>query len=107
MSQAQAVAVALNPEVLATVSTEEAEAVFEALAVDELSDAQIDALVEAVQEAPTEVRKTFENTINIFGEGLDDYVPLGSNVPVGTRRTLIAVTAGMALAAAGTRMGRR
>jgi hypothetical protein len=106
VSPAQAVAVALNPAVLATVSTEEAEAVFEALAVDELNDAQIDALVEAVQDAPLEVRETFEDTINIFGEGLDDYVPLGSNIPVGTRRTLIAVTAGVTLAAAGTRIRR-
>lgn len=106
MSPAQAVAVALNPAVLATVSTEEAEAVFEALAVDELNDAQIDALVEAVQDAPLEVRETFEDTINIFGEGLDDYVPIGSNIPVGTRRTLIAVTAGITLAAAGTRIRR-
>lgn len=106
VSPAQALAVALNPEVLATVSTEEAEAVFEALAVSELDNTQVAALIEAVQEAPTEVRETFEDTINIFGEGLDDYVPLGSNIPVGTRRTLIAVTAGITLAAAGTRIRR-
>jgi anthranilate phosphoribosyltransferase len=96
--------IALNPQVLATVSSDQAEAVFEALSVSELTNTEVAALVEAVQEAPTEVRAAFEKEIDIFGEGLDDYVPLGSSIPVGTRRTLIAVTAGITLAAAGTRM---
>jgi hypothetical protein len=104
VSQAQAMSIALNPQVLATVSSDQAEAVFEALSVSELTNTEVAALVEAVQEAPTEVRAAFEKEIDIFGEGLDDYVPLGSNIPVGTRRTLIAVTAGITLAAAGTRM---
>lgn len=103
MSPAQAVAVALNPEVLATVTSDEAEAVFEALTVSELSNTQIEALVEAVQEAPTEVREAFEDTIDVFGEGFDDYVPLGSNIPVGTRRTLIAAGAALAVAASSVR----
>lgn len=106
MSQAQAVAVALNPEVLATVSSAQAEAVFEALSVSELSNTQIEALVEAVQEAPTEVREAFEDTINVFGEGFDDYVPLGSNVPVGTRRTLVAIGAVLTMLPPPTRMRR-
>lgn len=104
VSQAQAMSIALNPQVLATVSSDQAEAVFEALSVSELTNTEVAALVEAVQEAPTEVRAAFEKEIDIFGEGLDDYVPLGSSIPVGTRRTLIAVTAGITLAAAGTRM---
>jgi hypothetical protein len=44
--------------------------------------------------------------VDVFKAGFDDYVPLGSNIPVGTRRTLIAVTAGITLAAAGTRIRR-
>lgn len=104
MSQTQALQYATNPQVLATASATEAQVIFESLSVSELNNAQVDALIEAVQEAPTEVRAAFEEEINIFGEGLDDYVPLGSNIPVGTRRTLIAVTAGIALAAAGTRI---
>lgn len=103
---AQAAQLATNPEVLAVASVEQATAIFEALNVNELDDTQIAALVAAVQDAPTEIREAFEDTINIFGEGLDDYVPLGSNIPVGTRRTLIAVTAGLALATAGTRIRR-
>ena len=74
--------------------------------VAELSDAQTEALIAAVQDAPTEIREEFEDTIDIFGEGLDTYVPTGSTIPVGERRTLIAVTAGITLAAAGTRIRR-
>jgi len=101
---AQAAQLATNPQVLAVASAEQAEAIFEALNVSELDNTQVAALIEAVQDAPAEVREAFEDTIDIFGEGLDDYVPLGSNIPVGTRRTLIAVTAGVTLAAAGTRI---
>jgi len=104
VSETQALQYATNPQVLAVASATEAQAIFESLSVSELDNAQVEALIEAVQEAPTEVRAAFEEEINIFGEGLDDYVPLGSNIPVGTRRTLIAVTAGIALAAAGTRI---
>ena len=74
--------------------------------VTELSNAEEEALVAAVQEAPTEVRQAFEEKVDVFKSGLDTYVPLGSKIPVGTRRTLIAVTAGITLAAAGSRMRR-
>jgi hypothetical protein len=99
----QATELASNPDVLAVVTSQQAEEIFETLDVAELDNTQLDALVEAVQSAPTEVRKAFEKTINIFDDGLGDYVPTGSNVPVDTRRTLIAVAAGAAIAAAGSR----
>ena len=105
-TQEQATALASSPEVLAIVSTEQAQQIFEALDVAELSDAQTEALIAALQDAPTEIRETFEDTIDIFKSALDTYVPVGSNIPVGTRRTLIAVTAGITLAAAGTRIRR-
>jgi len=105
-TQEQATALASSPEVLAIVSTEQAQQIFEALDVAELSDAQTEELIAAVQDAPTEIREEFEDTIDIFGEGLDDYTPTGSTIPVGERRTLIAVTAGITLAAAGTRIRR-
>jgi len=50
-------------------------------------------LVAAVQDAPTEVRAAFEEAINLFDGSTDTYVPLGSNVPVKTRRVVIAVSA--------------
>ena len=105
-TQQQATALATSSEVLAIVSTQEAEQIFEALNVGELSDTQTEELIAAIESAPTEIREEFEDTIDIFGEGLDDYTPVGSNIPVGTRRTLIAATAGITLAAAGTRIRR-
>ena len=102
----QATELASNPDVLAVVTSEQAEEIFATLDVTELDNTQLDALVEAVQSAPVTVRKAFEKTINVFGDGLGDYVPIGSNVPVNTRRTLIAVAAGAATVAAGQRRGK-
>ena len=99
----QATELASNPDVLAVVTSEQATEIFETLDVTELDNTQLDALVEAVQSAPVTVREAFEETINVFDDGLGDYVPLGSNVPVDTRRTLIAVAAGAATVAAGQR----
>ena len=103
VSEELAVAVAQSAEVVASLSSEEATAVFAAIEVDNLSVEEAQAIVEAVQDAPAEVREAFEEEINIFSPGFDNYVPLGSNIPVSTRRTLIAVAAGAAIAAAGTR----
>lgn len=99
----QATELASNPDVLAVVTSQQAEEIFATIDVTELDNTQLDALVEAVQSAPTKVRKAFEKTINVFGDGLGNYVPIGSNVPVHTRRTLIAVAAGAATVAAGQR----
>jgi hypothetical protein len=95
ISQAQAAAIATNPEVVATLTPDEATEVFEALDVEELSDEQLEALVTAVQEAPQEVREAFEEEINIFGGAVDTYVPVGSAIPVSQRRALIVVTVTM------------
>jgi superfamily II RNA helicase len=105
-TQEQATALATSSEVLAIVSTQEAAQIFEALDVGQLTDAQTEQLISAVQDAPTSIRQTFEDKVDIFKSALDTYVPVGSNIPVGTRRTLIAVTAGVTLAAAGTRIRR-
>ena len=99
ITEEQATELALNPEVLATITEEEATQVFEALVIEDLTDEQLEQLVASVQEAPTEVRKAFEDTVDIFGGGLDTYVPIGSTVPVSTRRTLVTVAA-VAMAAA-------
>lgn len=99
----EAVAVAQDAQFVESLSSEQAVAVFDAIVVSELSTQEIQAIVEAVQDAPAEVRAAFEQEINIFAEGFDEYVPLGSTVPVGTRRTLIAVAAGTAIVAAGQR----
>lgn len=103
MSEEQAVELATSPEVLATITAEEATQVFEALNVEDLSDAQIEQLVAAVQDAPQEVREAFEESVDIFGGAVDTYVPVGSNIPVSQRRALIAIAGVAAAAAVATR----
>jgi len=75
--------------------------VFAALEVDDLTPDQIIELVAAVQDAPAEVREAFENEVDIFSGATDTYVPLGSTVPVGTRRALIVITTITTIAAIG------
>jgi membrane-bound lytic murein transglycosylase B len=96
----EATAVATNPEVLATITAEEATEVFDAIVLDDLTDTQLEQLVAAVQDAPTEVRASFEEEIDIFSGATDTYVPIGSTVPVKTRRALIAITTVFSIAPA-------
>ena len=101
ITAAEATAVATNSEALATITAEEATQVFDALVLDDLSDTQLEQLVEAVQDAPEKVRESFEEEIDIFGSGaVDSYVPIGSTVPVKTRRALIAIGMVMSVAPA-------
>ena len=102
----QAEALATNPEVLAVITEEQATEIFETIEVAQLDETQIAELTAAIQDAPLAVQEAFEQTIDIFG-GFDDYVPTGSNIPVGERRTLIAIAAGTTLTAAGSRMRRQ
>jgi len=102
----QAEALASNPEVLAVITEEQATEIFETIEVQQLDETQIAELTAAIQDAPLAVQEVFEQTIDIFG-GFDDYVPTGSNIPVGERRTLIAIAAGTTLTAAGSRMRRQ
>ena len=92
VSPEQAAALATSPEALATITAEEATQVFDALVVDDLSEEQLVALVSAVQDAPVAVRESFEASVNVFSGAVDTYVPIGSTVPVSTRRALIAIT---------------
>jgi hypothetical protein len=102
----QATELATNPDVLAVITSDQAEEIFATIEVDQLDDTQIAELTAAIQNAPLAVQKAFESTIDIFG-GFDDYVPTGSNIPVGERRTLIAIAAGTTLTAAGSKIKRK
>ena len=99
----QAEELASNPDVLAVITSDQAEEIFATIEVEQLDDTQIAELTAAIQNAPLAVQEAFEATIDIFG-GFDDYVPTGSNIPVGERRTLIAIAAGATLTAAGSKM---
>ena len=103
----QAEQLAVSPEILAVVTSDQAEQIFEVLDVSQLDDSQKDELVAAVQDAPTTARKAFEKKINIFSAGFDNYVPTGSSVPVSTRRSLIAIGAGVCLVSASPTRVRR
>ena len=105
-TQEQATAIASSPTALAVLTNEQATQVFEALDVTELDNTQLEALAEAVSDAPTEVKEAFEDEVDIFSEGLGTYVPVDSKIPVSERRTLIAIAAGATLTAASTRMRR-
>ena len=89
----QAVSVASEPAILEVLTNAEAEQVFEQVAVEELTSEQATELVAAVQEAPTKVRKAFEAVLNLFEGFADDYVMTNQNVPIKTRRALIALGA--------------
>ena len=101
LSAANAIALATSAEVVAALSADQASAVFAALDTTTLDDAAKDAITSAVQNAPEEVRTAFETEIDLFSSGFDDYTQIGSNVPVGTRRALVATMAVSAIAGSG------
>jgi hypothetical protein len=93
LDTSQATLLITSPAVLENITTAQAEQLFNEIAPTELSPDEAEAVVEAVQEAPSSVRKAFESVLNIFQGFADTYVPLNSTVPVGTRRALIALGA--------------
>jgi hypothetical protein len=103
ISQEQATELATNPKVLASVDGEQAQKIFDAIDIDNISAEQAAQLVSAVQNAPKEVKEAFEAEVNVFAGAVDTYVPIGSNVPVSSRRVLIAVSAAMSVMPAPSR----
>ena len=96
-TQEQVLEVVSNPLVLQAISFEQAEELFADLDVGEISVEEGGAIVNAVQTAPQEVRVAFQETVNVFAGVFDEYVAVGSSVPVRTRRLIIAATAAMFL----------
>ena len=95
-----ATALATNTKVLESIEPSQAAAVFAAIAVSNLSPEQVTAIATALTSAPPEIKKAFEATIDIYGDGFDTYVPIGSVVPVATRKTLVAAMAAVTSVAA-------
>ena len=93
LNEQEATLLATTPDVLAVVTQEEAVAIFDAINLSELSEVEALALVDAVQDASAEVREAFEDEIDVFAGSSDTYVPLGSSVPINTRRVIIASAA--------------
>ena len=80
-----------NPEILNSISTKDATEIFESIDVKQMTQEQVDAIIDAVQSAPKEIRETFEDTVDLFGGGFDSYKMVDSEISVGERRTIIAV----------------
>jgi hypothetical protein len=91
LSPAEAEKLATSPEVLQTVTKEQAAEIFQAIDESELTPELGAEIVAAVQTASEEVRESFEAEIDIFAGNVDTYVPVGSTIPVSERRTLLAV----------------
>ena len=95
----QAVAYATDPETLAEATADEANQIFDAIVVDELTEEQAAEIIAAVQNASETVRNAFEEQINVFDGTFDTYKPVGSTVTVGQRRTLTITTVSMGVVA--------
>ena len=89
----QATELATNADLLETITADQASEIFDALDITSLDASEAAQLVEAVQDAPVAVRESFESEVNIFDGVVDTYVPIGSTVPISTRRLVIAANA--------------
>ena len=99
ITEDQATEIATSAEVLSSIDGEQAAEIFAEIPIDGITEEQALEIISAVQDAPTEVRSSFEEEINIFGSGsLNTYVPLGSSINVGQRRAVIAAGAVIAVA---------
>jgi len=103
LSSDQAVSIASSPEVLAAITQDQAEQIFEELVVEQITVEQADELVAALNEAPTKVKKAFQDTINVFAGVFDSFQMVGQTIPVGQRRTLVAVSNTLVAVGAGLR----
>ena len=108
VSSEQATELASSAKVLESISGDQATEVFASVSVSELTAEDGQAIVDAVQDAPTEVREAFEEEVDVFAGVFDEYVPTTSTISVGVRRSVIAVNlvASVAVAAAMGASGR-
>ena len=92
IDESQATELATSPKVLESVNGEQATAVFDVIVASEVSPEDGLAIVEAVQEAPKEVKEAFEAEINVFDGVFDTYIAIGSKISTAERRTLVGVS---------------
>lgn len=92
ISSGQATELATSAAVLESVTSDQASEIFASIDTGELTGEQAAAIVEALLNAPTEVKEAFEEEINVFEGGFDEYVPTDSVISVGARRVVIAAT---------------
>jgi hypothetical protein len=99
VTEDQATELATSAKVLESIDGEQAAEIFDTIDISEVTPEEAAEIVDAVQDAPEEVRNSFEEEINVFEGAVDTYVPLGSEVSVGVRRAVIAATAVLSITA--------
>lgn len=95
LSSDQAEQLVASAEVLTAITGTQAQELFEQIEPAQLSESMASVIADAMNnpDVPNEVKEAFEDTLNIFSNnGFSTYVPLGSNVNVAVRRTIIAGT---------------
>ncbi len=95
LSSDQAEQLVASAEVLTAITGTQAQELFEQIEPAQLSESMASVIADAMNnpDVPNEVKEAFEDTLDIFGNnGFSTYVPLGSNVNVAVRRTIIAGT---------------
>jgi hypothetical protein len=95
LSSDQAEQLVASAEVLTAITGDQAQQLFEQIEPTQLSESMASVIADSMNnpDVPNEVKEAFEGTLNIFGnDGFSTYVPLGSNVNVAVRRTIIAGT---------------
>ena len=107
LDTSQAAAFVSSPAVLAAITGDQAEALFGEISTGELSEAEAEQVVAAVQDAPPSVRQAFESVLNIFSGFADNYVPFDSRIPVSERRALVALGAVLLAASPAPTLRRR
>ena len=91
VTEDQATDLATSAKVLESIDGDQATEIFDAVEINNVTPEEAAQLVEAVQNAPTEVREAMESEINVFSGPIDTYVPIGSSIPVSGRRVIIGI----------------
>ena len=105
VSSDQATELATSAKVLESIDGDQASAVFDAVVVAEVTEEAGAQISEALSGATSEVKEAFEEEINVFAGVFDTYVPLGSQIDVGDRRTVIAASVAATVAGAAIALG--
>lgn len=98
-----------TPEQIEALTPEQADQLIAVVetSIDDLSPEEQAVLAETLSKAPDSFKKQLESKINVYGGGFDQYVPSGSTVTVGQRRTVGAAIVGAFVAPAAAAASRR
>jgi hypothetical protein len=100
ISADQSAELSASPKVLESITPEQATEVFASLDIANVTPEQEAELAAALTDAPQDIKEALEQEVDIYGDGFDDYTAVGSNIDVGTRKTMLAATTALAAAAA-------